>query len=275
MPVPLAVQPITRSPAGRKTRARVVRALAFVLAVIAVACAPGTRVARRTPTRLPSVDEVLGRYFRAVGGEERLLSVRSRQMWGTYSEGAMTARTDIAWQRPSTRRVNIHAPGFEYSEGFDGRTWEFNFRTNHLVVDTGAAEAAGRRGAEFDESFVDYRMKGHRVAMIGSERFEGRDAYRLRVSLTDGWEKDYLFDQESGLIVAVRKAMPVHASGPAVESMSTYEDWRETGGLLQPHRFSEREVVSGRLMNTLQWDSIRVNGAMRADQLARPVPRPN
>lgn len=60
---------------------------------------------------------------------------------------SMVARTDIAWQRPDTRRVNIHAPGFEYSEGYDGRTLEYNFQTLRLVVDTGAAADASRRGA--------------------------------------------------------------------------------------------------------------------------------
>jgi hypothetical protein len=42
-------------------------------------------------------------------------------MWGRYDEGNMHATTDIAWERPGVRRVNVHAPGFEYSEGFDGR----------------------------------------------------------------------------------------------------------------------------------------------------------
>jgi hypothetical protein len=221
---------------------------------------------------LPPVDSVFAHYYRAIGGLNKLNEVKTRQMWGTYTEGPMTARTDIAWRRPDTRRVNVHAPGFEYSEGYDGRTWEYNFQSHRLVVDTGAAADAGRRGAEFDESFVAYARKGHRVAVVGVDSLAGRPAYRVRVSLADGWVKEYFFDQRSGLILALRKAMPIHAQGPVVESLTSYEDWRPTGGLLVPHRFIEREAGTGRLLNTLQWDSVRTNVRLDAQELLRPHP---
>lgn len=237
-------------------------AWAWLIAGLLPACAH--------PFQLLSADAVFGHYYRAIGGLDRLEGVVTRQMWGTYTEGAMVARTDIVWRRPDSRRVNVHAPGFEYVEGYDGQTWEYNVQSGKFVVDTGAAADAGRRGAEFDESFVGYARKGHRVAVLGVERFGGRSAYRIRVILADGWVKEYLFDRESGLIVALRKAMPIHATGPAVETLSTYEDWRSTLGLLQPHRFVERESGTGRLLNTLQWDSIRTNVSLGPRQLGRP-----
>ena len=83
--------------------------------------------------------------------------------------------------------MNVHAPGFDYAEGFDGRTWEYNFQKQQLVVDTGAAADAGRRGAEFDESFVDYARKGHTVQSLGAESFgdDRRIAFACR-SRMDG-----------------------------------------------------------------------------------------
>ena len=218
----------------------------------------------------PPADSVFARYYRAIGGLDRLLAVSTRRMWGTYVEGSLVARTDIAWARPESRRVNIHAPRFEYAEGYDGHTWEFNFQTRRLVVDTGAAADAGRRGAEFDESFVGHEQKGHTVAVVGVERFRDREATRIRVSLADGWTKEYLFDQESGLIVALRKAMPIHATGPVIESLTTYEDWRSVDGLLVAHRFVETETTTGRMLNTLQWDSIRTNVLLRPRDSGRP-----
>jgi len=235
-------------------------------------CGPTHAAVASAPMALPPVDSVFAHYYRAIGGLNKLNEVKTRQMWGTYTEGPMTARTDIAWRRPDTRRVNVHAPGFEYSEGYDGRTWEYNFQSHRLVVDTGAAADAGRRGAEFDESFVAYARKGHRVAVVGVDSLAGRPAYRVRVSLADGWVKEYFFDQRSGLILALRKAMPIHAQGPVVASLTSYEDWRPTGGLLVPHRFIEREAGTGRLLNTLQWDSVRTNVRLDAQELLRPHP---
>ncbi len=86
--------------------------------------------------------------------------------------------------------------GFAYVELFDGvDEWEFQESFDRPVQhDTGAAERAGRRGAEFDESFVDFRGKGHRVRSVAPSTIEGRRAIVLRVTLRDGWEKEYYFD---------------------------------------------------------------------------------
>jgi hypothetical protein len=221
-------------------------------------------------SRAPTADDIIAHYYRAIGGRDRLEHISTRHMWGKYSEGSLHANTDIAWKRPLLRRVNVHAPGFDYAEGFDGQTWEYNFQKQQLVVDTGAAADAGRRGAEFDESFVDYARKGHTVEPMGAETFESRPAHRIRVLLADGWQKEYVFDDSTGLILALRKAMPLHATGPAITSITSYEDWRAEGGVLQPHRFAEHEAQAGRLLNTLQWDSIQTNVSLSADDLGRP-----
>jgi hypothetical protein len=217
-----------------------------------------------------SLDAIIAHYYSAIGGHDRLENITSRHMWGMYSEGKFSATTDMAWRRPMWRRVNVHAPGYDYSEGFDSLTWEYGFQSKKFTVDTGAAANAGRRGAEFDESFVDYARKGHHVSLVGAEQFAERPAHRIRVTLADGWEKEYVFDDSTGLIVALRKAMPVHATGAPVTSVTVYEDWRDVGGVLQPHRFVERELQSGRLMNTLQWDSIRTNVDLGERELGRP-----
>jgi hypothetical protein len=255
-------------------RARVRRAAPRFLSALAVtsiaACSAASARENQPSANAATVDQIIAHYYSAIGGRERLEQVVTRHMWGSYSEGTLNAKTDIVWKRPALRRVNVHAPGFDYSEGFDGQTWEYNFQKKQAVVDTGAAADAGRRGAEFDESFVDYARKGHTVQLVGAESFGDRPAHRVRVTLADGWQKEYVFDDSTGLILALRKAMPLHATGPAITSITAYEDWRTEGGVLQPHRFTEHDVQAGRLLNTLQWDSIRTNVRLSPGDLDRP-----
>jgi hypothetical protein len=242
----------------------------FCALIFAAACSHPRTSAEELNAPASTPDAIFAHYFRAIGGRDRLARIESRHMWGVYSEGTLSAHTDMVWKRPAWRRVNVHAPGFDYSEGFDGRTWEYSFQRQELKLDTGVAADAGRRGAEFDESFVDYVKKGHMVSVVGAETFEDRPAHRVRVELEDGWEKHYIFDDSTGLILALRKAMPIHATGAPVTSVTTYEDWRAEGGVLTPHRFVERELSSGRLLNSLQWDSIRTNVDLGARELGRP-----
>lgn len=246
--------------------------LACALGVL-VSLAPRTDIRRTARSRAVTADSVINAYLAAVGGRSAVLAVRTRRLRGTYDEGQLHAATDIVWARPATRRVNVHAPGFEYSEGFDGSTWEYNFKTGQLKRDSGAAADAGRRGAEFDESFIDYRVKGHRVALVGLDTLNGRAAYQLRVTLADGWVKEYYFDPTTQLIVALRKSMPVHATGAAVASLSYYGDWRKVGAVLMAHSFVEREVATSRTMNTLHWDVIELNVTLEPSELAPPPRR--
>ena len=250
---------------------RLVAGSAVVLLASQAACTTHSAPIAAQANGAPTSNDIITHYYRAVGGYDRLERVATRHMWGTYSEGTLHANTDIVWKRPALRRVNVHAPGFDYAEGFDGDTWEYNFQQQQLKIDTGAAAAAGRRGAEFDESFVDYARKRHTVEVLGAESFENRPAHWLRVTLEDGWQKEYVFDDSTGLILALRKAMPLHATGPAIASLTRYEDWRAEGGVLQPHRFDEHEVETGRLLNSLKWDSIATNTELAASELARPV----
>ena len=222
----------------------------------------------------PGRESVIRDYYTAVGGLARIHAITTRRMYGHYDEGSLHAATDIAWKRPNLRRVNLDAPGFVYSEGFDGRlVWEYNHGSKRAVVDSGASEAAGRRGAEFDESFVDFAAKGHTLAGLVPDSVMGKPAYRLTVKLKDGWTKEYYFDPISHLILALRKAMPLHAVGPAVISLTEYGDWRWESGVLQPYRFVERELRSGRTMNTLQWDRIVSNVFIPDGDLFQPGSR--
>jgi hypothetical protein len=246
----------------------------LTLAIVLSACAghPPT-LQPNTPTSR-TVGAVIDEYYHAVGGYASIKAIRTRHMFGTYVEGPLHATTDIVWQRPALRRVNVHAPGFEYSEGYDGETWEYNHLTGKAVVDTGGAADVGRRGAEFDESFVDYRAKGHRVELIGRETLGASHVVHLRVTLSDGFSKDYYFDGDTHLITAVGKAMPIHAVGAPVKTLSFYEDWSAEGGVLQPHSFVEKEVAAGKVLNTLHWACIETNVPIRIVEIENPAHDP-
>jgi hypothetical protein len=244
----------------------------LMLTLLQSACIPTARVNPASAEQpQESVDALIDQYYRAIGGYDRLKAINTRHLFGTYVEGSLHATTDILWKRPALRRVNVHAPGFEYSEGFDGVTWEYNHLTHKAVVDTGAAADVGRRGAEFDESFVDYRDKGHRVDVVGREVLGRLDLVHLRVTLRDGFVKDYYFDAHSHLIAAVGKAMPIHNAGIPVKSLTFYEDWRAEDGVLQPHSFVEKEVASGRVLNTLHWDRIESKVPIAASEIDNPA----
>jgi hypothetical protein len=255
-----------------------VRELVYVATIAAIAACVPAQVQRGAETgETVSVDKVIAQYYEAVGGYDRLKSVRTRHMRGRYHEGALDATTEIFHERPQLRRVSVLTPKWEHIEGFDGQTWEYHRDADkaagHLVRDTlgGPAELAQRRGSEFDESFVDYAQRGFAAQLVGRERVRDLDVYRVRVVRSDGWTLEYYFDVHSHLLVALRKAMPLHAQGADVESMTFYSDWRFVSGLLVPFSGEERNIQTGAVLNTLMWDVIEHNVPIRRQDILPPA----
>jgi hypothetical protein len=203
--------------------------------------------------------DVLARHMIARGGYEAMMSIHSLRMDGVYEESGRRFDAEILWNRPHLRVVRTGPQGAAWVEGFDGRAWEYDEGSRALTFTSGAAEAATRRGAEFDDSFVDFAQKGHGVELRGLEPLPTGPAYLIRVTLRDDWVKDYYVDAETYLVAALAKSMPLHAVGEAVQSLSSYEDYRSVSGVLYPFRSVERRVPGGELMNTLQWSMIGAN----------------
>jgi hypothetical protein len=217
------------------------------------------------------VDAILAQHFAARGGYARLKSIATLRLIGTYSEGGYDFPALILWKRPHWRVVITGPEATAWVEGFNGAAWEYSRETGELTLTSGDAEAATRRGAEFDDSFVDYRQKGHRVELMGIESMGGRRAHCIRVVLADGWVRHYYLDVDTHLVIALRKSMPLHAVGEPIESLSTSEDYRPVSGVLYPFRSVERATRTGEVMNTLQWHEIEANVAIDDAAFDPPV----
>ena len=215
---------------------------------------------------LPTAPELVRRYYQAVGGYARLKAVHSLRLRGAYTEGTFVARTVMERQRPNLRVVNVGG----YCEGYDGAAWEHNTHSQKIARTSGAAAAATRRGAEFDESFVDAAPKHTKVEVVGERALGAKRVWLLRATLRDGWRKDYYMDERTGLVSGLVVSMPIHAHGKPVTSISLYDRYRWVNGVLFAFRQIERNVETGAIINVLQWTDIEVNPRLDAADFHPP-----
>ena len=114
-------------------------------------------------TTVRFADKLINEHIRARGGYKKIKAIRSLRMTGTYQEGKNSFGTYIEWKRPFFRVVVVGVPDEVYREGFNGTSWEYSAPTGDLKITSSSSDAgkAARRGAEFDESIIDYHQKGH------------------------------------------------------------------------------------------------------------------
>jgi len=219
-----------------------------------------------------TVDEIVRRHIEALGGQHKVEAVRSTITHAEYREGAFVIPgAYIARMYPyykticdPTRRLG------DVCEGYDGSAWEWYADPGVVVRTVRAAAAAARHGTDLIDSLVDYKSKGTLIEFAGSELFEQVRAYKLHVTLADGYEKDLFLDQQSFLIAGERRSAPIHAFGEPVLSENRIGDYRPVHGVLFPFSFVEVEIATGKELNRFTVQSVAVNEKLAPSFFAPP-----
>jgi hypothetical protein len=209
----------------------------------------------------PPVQEIVARHIEALGGQRNIDAIHSVVFRLTYREGDhVNSDGYMAKMRPYYKTLgdprNLKA---DVNEGFDGSAWEYYSDPGVVLRVVGAAAAATRHGAELIDSLADAGMLGARIELAGEELFAGNPAYRLHVTLADGFEKDLFVDRQSFLILGDRRAAPVHAFGATVPSENRFGDYRPINGVLFPFAIREVEIATGKELNAVTMQSITAN----------------
>jgi hypothetical protein len=201
-------------------------------------------VALLAPSAVPAqtVDEIVARHVAARGGREALAAVRTVRLTGRATAGpgrVAIVRREIA--RPGRIRTEFEFQGttgvyaWDGSEGWRVSPLDGGFEPEPLPAEEarGAAEQADIEGP-----LVDWKAKGHRVELAGTETLPGGRAHHLKVTLKAGGVRDLWVDAATGLVV--KTVSTRRWRGREVSIETTFADYRESGGV----RFS-RAIETG------------------------------
>jgi hypothetical protein len=137
------------------------------------------------------------------------------------------------------------------------------------VLPAEAAEAMAEE-ADVDGPLVDYRIKGHRVTLVGQERLEGGDAYKIEVRKKGGTVEYHFLDARSYLPVRIEGRRTIR--GTLIEGESILRDYREAGGVLWP--YSIRSGAQGHPeKQVLTVDKVEVDPALDDERFRMPSTR--
>jgi outer membrane lipoprotein-sorting protein len=229
------------------------------------------------PAAGQTVDELIAKSLEARGGLDKLRAIQSIRMTGKMSAsspmGPMELPMVIEMKRPASFRADITVQGTLAVQAYDGTTaWGIS------PMGTGQAEALPAEAAkemadqaDLDGPLVDYRAKGHQVELLGKEKAEGSDAYKLKVTKKDG-DIEYIFlDAESYLPVRVEAKRLVR--GTEIEGESTLGEYKEAGGFLWP--YSIQNVAKGRPEEqSITVEKIEINPAIDDARFKMPAAKP-
>jgi hypothetical protein len=184
----------------------------------------------------PTVDELIAKNIEAHGGLDKMKAVQSVRMTGKMTMGqGMEATMSLEQKRPKNMRMEVTLQGMTVIQAYDGKEgWQvMPFMGSKDPEPMGPDDLQeAEEQADMDGPLVDYKAKGYKVELLGKEKVEGSDAWKIKVTMKSGSERVIYLDADTMLDIKEEGKRSVR--GSEVEFETTLGDYREVGGLLFP-----------------------------------------
>lgn len=184
-----------------------------------------------------TVDELLARHYAARGGLDKIKSVQTVRLRGRMTVGPKEeAPFVLELKRPRKMRLDVTLEGTTVSQAFDGaKGWgQFPGGGPQEMPPAMAREAEAQ--SDMDGPLVDYKAKGNTVELLGREAFQGAEAFKLKVTLSNGDVRTIWLDARTLL----EAGADARRTGPEGEQVfeTRLSDYRPVEGLMVAHRFA-------------------------------------
>jgi len=190
-----------------------------------------------------TVDEIIAKNLAAKGGLAKIKAVQSITITGTMDNGGLQLTVVQIWKRPNKLRTELSLPGFTAVQAYDGQT---GWQVNPMYGESGPASLIGshlkeiQEEADIDGPLVDYKLKGHKVELIGNETIDATDTYHLRITLKDGSVSDVYLDAGSFLEIKERRKS-IHP-GPERTRETIFGDYKQVQGMVLPFSIDAHDL---------------------------------
>jgi len=220
------------------------------------------------PNRQASADQILDKYFSALGGTERLATLTSFVAQGTYSgfnTGGVDVPVEIFARAPDQHTMIIRTREGDSVKTYDGRNgWVAEgWRPVPLMALTGGNLEGARLDAltAFPAGIKDAFSRWQ----VGATLIDDRPVKILQ-GTSAGLPVNFYFD-ESGLLV--RTLRWNRTAVGTVPTQIDYADYRDVAGVKMPFK---TVVTWTDGQNTITLSEVRPNVAIDAARFSRPTP---
>ncbi len=188
------------------------------------------------PATAQSVDDILAKNADAKGGLAKMKAVNTMRATGKVTIGpGMDAPIVLEQRRPKMVRVEVTVQGLIIIQAYDGTVgWMLNPMGGRKDPEAMPSEMVKNmeEQADMDGPLVDYKEKGNKVELLGKEKAEGADCYKVKVTLKSGDTRTYFIDAENYLEVKVESKTSVR--GTDVEGDTIIGAWKDVSGMMMP-----------------------------------------
>lgn len=224
------------------------------------AAAPAATSPASTAAQSPTAEEIVARHVAARGGIDRIRAITSLRESGRLSAGPnRTALVTRELKRPARSRIRFTVQGVTSVYVSDGqRGWRLSPFEGDVEPHSLPEEAVGEavEQADIEGPLVDWKTKGHQVELAGRESVNGRDSWKVKLTLKSGAVRYEYLDVAS--FARTRSDSTRLVRGRHVQLQTTFDDYTKKSGVLFPRRI-DVTVVGRPQRVSIMVDKVEVN----------------
>ena len=222
-----------------------------------------------------NVDEIIAKNIEARGGLDKIKAVQSARQSGKMEFGpGLEAPGVMVQKRPNYVRLDFTVQGLTATQAYDGKSgWAIMPFTGKKDPEAMSADETKdfEDEADLDGPLVDYKSKGHTVELLGKEKVEGTDAYKLKLTRKNGDVDTIYIDADSFLEIKEEQKRTIR--GTDRETETTLGDYREVNGLMFPFAIASSTKGSPQ-QQKLTIEKIELNVPLEDSSFKMPAATP-
>ena len=218
-----------------------------------------------------TVDQIVNNYLKNIGGIEKVKSVKSLRRTGKFVGGGGFEATVLQENKRSNAvREEFSLLGMTAINAYDGKSgWKIEPWNGKKD-----AEALGEEemksiveDSDFDGPLVDYQSKGYKVEFAGTDKFEGTDTFKLKITKPNGDIYIYYLDSEFYIPIKIDTRRMVR--GAEREYETVLGDYKQVAGWYLPFSIETNVKGSQDKQKTI-YDSIEANVEIADKRFSMP-----
>jgi hypothetical protein len=192
-----------------------------------------------------TAEELIAKHIDARGGVAKLKAIQSVRIERTIAATFNDIDLVIYKKRPNLYRSEQKPEGSPAPivRGFSDTAWE---TANGKTTVRDGAQAIEQReiDGDFDGFLVDYKEKGHTVALEGRQRAGATDTWKLKVTMKSGAVR-YVYLDAATMLETRQEGTVQLTPQRRVATTVTFDDWREVNGVKFPFAIQEEREAAG------------------------------
>ena len=219
-----------------------------------------------------TVTQIIAKVFVARGGLTKMRAIKSERVSGTISFGSEASGPFVVeLKRPLKMHMTLTVQNQTMVRVYDGtQGWANNPFAGKPNPDPMTDEDLKNisEEADFDGPLVDYAKKGNKLELVGKDKVEDKDVWRVRLTTKNGDVRFYLFD--AGTFLLLKWEGKRRAEGKEFPVESYFRDYRDVEGLKFSFQIDSGSSATD-LTQKLVLDKIELNPEIPDSEFTKPA----